>query len=175
MRLQACPVQDPMLVGAAGAFPASRGSFRSTRNLPGRGPPGRYTWLTSTVGPQGVGARSAYRRVPPGILRVIGPFGGPSGASGWPSATLAPPGSFGTPRDPSGIPRWPSETFGVPRTLRVPFGGPRVPFGGLRLQGPSGLLGMSGALSVLLFARSWGPVGRPYDKPLAVEVLLRHG
>ena len=122
MRLQVCPLQDPILVGAAGAFPASKCSFWLTGDPPGPGPSGRCACLTSTVGPPRKGVQSTHPRMVSGILGNPGPFEPPSAPSG---ALRALRAAFG----PSGSLR---ATFG-------PFGGPlgrlrplRVPSGPLR-------------------------------------------
>ena len=88
---------------------------------------------------------------------------------GYPSGTLRVP--FGSPSVHFGTLRYTSVPFG---TLQYPSGTPRVPFGHPSGAGRSGW-GRFYSQTVLLFAGSWGPVRRPYDKPLAVEVLLRHG
>ena len=76
-------------------------------------------------------------------------------------------GGFGP---PSGYLLYPSAASGASGRLRVPpvpFGDPPEASGRLR--------GISCTLRWVLFAGLVGPVGCPYDKPLAVDVLLRHG
>lgn len=152
-----------MLVGAAGAFSNPRTSFWLVVDRPGLSPSCWCTWSSGTVTPPGP--------LGPRILRdpldPSGPFG-PLGPSGRLRVDWTPRSPFGTLwRRPEAL-----RALGTLRTL-----GPSEPFGSLLTgalwEHPNPL--SRRAVRASLFARSWGPLCRPYDKPLAVKVLLRHG
>ena len=153
--LQACPPTGPYAGRGCRDFSSPRPSSRRVVDQPGPGPPCWCIWSRGTVcspGSSGLWLLQVLRH-PSGALRKSpGASGllGPSRCSG----LREPPGSL---RSPSGSLRSPS------CSLRSPSGNLRKPSGSLRSGGRRA------------FVRSRGPLCRPYDKPLAVEVLLRHG
>ena len=110
-----------------------------------------------------------------------GGFGPPSGYLLYPSAASGASGRlrvrpvpFGDPPEASGRLRGTSCTLRRLRGLRGRLRVPPVPFGDPP-KASGRLRGISCTLRWVLFAGLVGPVGCPYDKPLAVDVLLRHG
>ena len=173
MSLLNYPLQDTTQVGAAGPFPIPIRSLWSLVDPPGPGPPGGCAWSSGTVAPL---PRGCGRPLPGGLL-------GPPEGLRHPPAILGasdPPGPFAAePRGPFGTPSGPLVV-----ELRGPFGTPRDPLV-VELRGPLGtprdplVVGLrgtpSGDVRTSLRCLVVGAVGRCYDKPLAVEVLLRHG
>ena len=113
-------------------------------------------------------ASGRLRDVSCSLRQSSGGIGPPSGYQLYPSATLRRlRASLGVPPVPFGDPPEASAALGVPP---VPFGDSPEASGACGVP-----FGEISCLSSVSLARLVGPVGYPYDKPLAVDVLLRHG